>query len=79
MTRETAEKIMRELCLASRALNESTLIVQSECSETFFLEYRRQAAEIMAAIYLDLIKRVVKPYPDLDPGRDENGDGDGEA
>jgi hypothetical protein len=33
-------------------------------------DYRRRTAEVMAAIYLDLIKPIVKDYPDLDPGNE---------
>jgi hypothetical protein len=36
-------------------------------------EYPRSSAEVVAAIYLDLIKPIVKFYPDLDPGREGDG------
>jgi hypothetical protein len=33
-------------------------------------DYRKRTADVMAAIYLDLIKPVVKDHPDLDPGNE---------
>ena len=35
-------------------------------------EYKKRSAEVMAAIYLDLVKPIVKFYPDLDPSREED-------
>lgn len=68
MERASAQKIVEALLTASGALNESVRIVQIDESEATFHAYRRQAAEVMAAIYLDLLKPIVRDYPDLDPG-----------
>jgi hypothetical protein len=46
-------------------------LVQAEASDTTFQDYRRRTGTVLAAIYLDLIKPIVKLYPDLDPGREE--------
>ena len=35
-------------------------------------EYKKRSGDVMAAIYLDLVKPLVKFYPDLDPGREED-------
>jgi hypothetical protein len=71
MTRETVEQVMKALLSASKELNEALLVVQTAASESEFVEYRRRAGEIIAAIYLDLMKPIVRSYPDLDPGRDD--------
>jgi hypothetical protein len=73
MTRDAAEKVIQALLSASGALNETLRLVQAEASETVFEDYRRRTAEVMAAIYLDLVKPIVKFYPDLDPGREDGG------
>jgi hypothetical protein len=72
MTRAAAEKVIQGLLAASGALNDTVRLVQAEAPETF-QDYRKRTAEVMAAIYLDLVKPIAKEYPDLDPGRDEAG------
>ena len=67
MTRATAEKVIQGLLAATAALNDTLLIVQAEAPEAF-PEFRKHTGQVMGAIYIDLMKRVVKNYPDLDPG-----------
>ena len=67
MTEATAERVIRGLLAASEALNETVRLVQAEAPDTFD-DYRKRTAEVMAAIYLDLIKPIARDYPDLDPG-----------
>jgi hypothetical protein len=69
MTRDAAEKVIRGLLDASAALNETVRLVEDEAPDALE-DYRRRTAEVMAAIYLDLIKPIVKDYPDLDPGNE---------
>jgi len=73
MTRAAAEKVIQGLLAASGALNETVRLVQAEAPDTF-QDYRNRTAEVMAAIYLDLMKPIVKDYPDLDPGSEEAGE-----
>jgi hypothetical protein len=78
MTRAAAEKVIEGLLVASGALNETVRLVQTEAPDTF-QDYRKRTAEVMAAIYLDLVKPIVKDYPDLDPGRDEVDEKQGQS
>ena len=73
MTRDAAEKAIEALLSASGALNEAARVVQAEAPESVFNDYRRRTAEVMAAIYLDLIRPMVEFYPDLDPGSEDDG------
>jgi len=73
MTRAVAERLVQGLLAASGALNETVRVVQVEAPDAF-QDYRKRAAEVMAAIYLDLVKPIVKDYPDLDPGREDAGE-----
>lgn len=68
MTRDAAKRVIDELLGASRALNESVRLLQAEASDSLFRAYRKRAAEVMAAVYLDLVKPIANDYPDLDPG-----------
>jgi len=71
MTRETAEKVVRGLLTATREVNDALFVVQSELPGPVYEQYKRPSAEVLAAIYLDLIKPVVAEHPDLDPVLDE--------
>jgi hypothetical protein len=79
MTRAATEKVIQGLLAASGALNETVRVMQAEASDTVFRDYRKRTAEVMAAIYLDLVKPIVKDYPDLDPGLEEPGQKHGEG
>ena len=60
MTRGTAEKVIQGLLSASGALNETVRQMQEEASEAEFRDHRSCTGHVMAAIYLDLIKPIVK-------------------
>ena len=72
MTRDTAEKVIQALVSAAGAVNDNLFLVQPEVSEIMYKDYKKHSAEVMAAIYLDLIKPIVKDYPDLDPGLEDH-------
>lgn len=74
MTRDAAEKVIHELLGASRALNEALRVMQAEAPDSVFTTYRKSTAEVMAAIYLDLMKPIVAFHPDLNPTREDDGD-----
>ena len=74
MTRAAVEEVIQGLLAASGALNETIRVVQAETSDAVFQDYRKRTADVMAAIYLDLVKPLVRDYPDLDPGGEEAGD-----
>ena len=67
MTRAAAEKVIQGLLAASASLNEAVLVIQMEAPD-LFPKFRKHSGEVMGAIYLDLMKPVVRDYPDLDPG-----------
>lgn len=71
MNRDTAEKIVKSLLAASAAVNDNLFLVRSEVSAAAYEEYKKRSGQVMAAIYLDLLKPIVKEYPDLDPARGE--------
>ena len=73
MTRATAERVVAGLLAASGAVNDTVRVMQAEASGSVFQEYRKRTAEVMATIYLDLIKSIVKDFPDLDPGLEKAG------
>lgn len=70
ITRAAATKVIDRLLVATGALDETLRLVQAEVPESQFRRYRKVVAEVMGAIYLDLMRPVVKDYSDLDPGVD---------
>ena len=70
ITRAAATKVIDRLLVATGALDETLRLVQAEVPESQFRRYRKVLAEVMGAIYLDLMRPVVKDYSDLDPGVD---------
>jgi hypothetical protein len=68
MTRDTADKVVLAPLSAVRGVNDNVLLVQPEVSEAMYTEYKKRSGEVMAAIYIDLMKPIVKDHPDLDPG-----------
>jgi len=71
MTRETAEKVVRGLLAATREVNDALFVMQPELPRPLYEQYKTRRADVLAAIYLDLIKPIVAEHPDLDPGLDE--------
>jgi hypothetical protein len=67
MTRDTAEAITGHLLLATRALNEALMLVESAAPESVFIDYQRRTRAVLGAIYVDLMKPIVARYPDIDP------------
>ena len=76
MTRDTAEKAIRALVVAAGEVNDNLFVVQPEMSDAMYEEYKKRSAEVMAAIYLDLMKPILAFHPDLDPGRERSGSSD---
>jgi hypothetical protein len=63
--------VIQRLVAASGALKETLRLVRADAPDALFQEYRDRAADVMAAIYLDLVRPIVKDYPDLDSGRED--------
>jgi hypothetical protein len=71
MTKDIAIKVMQELFKFSQPLNTLTDISEQLDSDDQSREMRRHLAAI--TIQIDEIMRpIVRTYPDLDPGRDSN-------
>ena len=56
MTRDTAENVIKALLSAVREVNDNLFLVKPEIPEAMYEEYKKRSGEVMAAIYLDLIK-----------------------
>ena len=63
-TSAVVEKMMRD-CAA--ILNESVKRVMDTCPAEEFEGYKMRIAQIMGAIYLDVMHPIYRQYPDLEP------------
>lgn len=69
MERATAELMMKELLALSQPLNAATALTDQIADRAEREQFRRELAALMGDIYIDLIKPIIKQYPDLDPDR----------
>ena len=74
MKRELAEQIVSKLHKATVEIDETIALVQKECTDEAFREYRRAAGYAMGYLFTDIIRPIFQEYPDLMPEEMRNGD-----
>jgi hypothetical protein len=62
---QTASTVEQKLRQCVTILNETIRIVRDRCPPEEFHVFRRSAAPIMGAIYLDLLKPIYADHPSL--------------
>lgn len=67
MDRNLAELLMKELLAMNGPLNSATHLSGRIDSEDERRQFRGGLAEVMNHIYIDLMRPIIKQYPDLDP------------
>jgi hypothetical protein len=66
-SKEVATKISELMLNIGKELNESVFLVQEQCSESEFFNYRRQVGIIMGNILLDVLNPLYEKHADLKP------------
>jgi hypothetical protein len=69
MDRTVAEKLMKDLMALTNPLNSATQATTQITDKEEQASFRRAIGEIMNSVYTDLMRPIVKQYPDLDPDR----------
>ena len=69
MDRDTAATLLQHYLTACEALNEATALVGAVLDEEEQRQIRRPIGEVGAAIYVDLMRPIIRQYPELDPDR----------
>jgi hypothetical protein len=69
MDRITAEQLMRTLMVMNEQLNLATSHVGKINGKDEQESLRRAIGSVIQTIYIDLMRPVIKQYPDLDPDR----------
>lgn len=67
MKKETAKQVGDLMINIQSKLNESIIVVQNNCSDEEFKQYRKTVAYIMGDIITDIMNPIYKEYPDLLP------------
>jgi hypothetical protein len=67
MKRELAERIVSRLHKVTMEIDETIAIVQKECTDEEFREYRRAAGHAMGYLFTDIIRPIFQEYPELMP------------
>ncbi len=74
MKRELAERIVSMLHKVTMEIDETIAIVQKECTDEEFHEYRRAAGYAMGYLFTDIIRPIFQEYPELMPEEMRSGD-----
>jgi hypothetical protein len=67
--RVIAEQLMRTFLAMNDPLNSATMIAGKIESKDEKESLRRAIGNVMQVIYIDLMRPLIKQYPDLDPDR----------
>jgi len=72
MEREVAEELMRTLVAMNEPLNAATVLTEKIKSKDEQDSLRRVIGTLMQTIYIELMRPIIRQYPDLDPDRTQN-------
>ena len=73
MKRDVAEQIVSIVHKVTREMDASILLIQRECSEEEFIEYRRAAGRVMGYLFTDIVRPIFQEYPELMPEEMKSG------
>jgi hypothetical protein len=71
MQRDVAEKLMELLNRMWEPFNQATKLIDQIPSQRSNGALRRGLGEGYGRVYADVMVRIIREYPDLDPDRDE--------
>jgi hypothetical protein len=69
MDKSTARELIRLYLKAGEPLNEATEIIDKLPDAEEQKRLRRPIGELISNVYIELIRPIVREYPDLDPDR----------
>src|SRR5438128_1815110 len=65
--RDIAELLIKELLAMGQPLISATQLIDQIASKDERRQFRRGLGEVMDQIYIDLMRPIIRQYPDLDP------------
>jgi len=63
---------MKELLAMGQPLNSAAQLIDQIASEDERRQFRRGLGEVMNQIYIDLMRPIIRQYPDLDPDKEKS-------
>lgn len=69
MERAVAEDLMKAFLAMGEPLNAATALTAHISDKAEQEVLRRAVANVMQVVYIDLMRPIIKQYPDLDPDR----------
>jgi signal recognition particle GTPase len=69
--RNVAELLMKRLVALDVDLNGAMEVIEQISDDEELKRFRREIADLVAAIYTNLMVPVLRQYPELDPDKDE--------
>lgn len=70
MDRAVAERLMKALLALDAPLNEAARLTETIADEGEQRAVRRAIGTVVAGIYAELMRPIIRQYPDLDPEKD---------
>jgi hypothetical protein len=67
MERAIAEQLMQTFLTMSASLNSATTLIAKIQSKDDQESLRRAIGNVMQSVYIDLMRPIIREYPDLDP------------
>lgn len=67
MKHEVAEKVVAIMQSVTKAMDESISLVQQQCPDEEFAEYRKAAGQVMGYLFTDIVRPIFQEHPDLVP------------
>jgi hypothetical protein len=67
--RDSAERLMINFMDINEALNAATITISHFPEQEEQRRFRRAVGEIGNIVYLDLMRPIIKQFPDLDPDK----------
>ncbi|SHG60822.1 hypothetical protein [Massilia sp. CF038] len=79
MKRENAEYLTKAFLQISADLNAITYDYREDCGEADpeYLKFRKSVGQVLGTFYMDIMMRVFKDFPDLEPEELRDCDEDG--
>ena len=69
MDKTTAKRLLNLYLKVGDPLNEAILIIGTLPDVEEQKQLRRSIGELISTVYIDMIRPIVREYPDLDPDR----------
>ncbi|MEZ4310762.1 MAG: hypothetical protein R3F14_22190 [Polyangiaceae bacterium] len=73
MKHDVAKQVLAIAQRVTTEMDASISLVQNECSDEEFAEYRKAAGRVMGYLFADIVRPILQEHPDLVPEEMKHG------